>query len=146
MTYRAIIYMLFFLSGLSALIYQVLWVRSFSLIFGGSHMAVTTVLAVFMGGLALGGYLGRHTDRSPRPLWVYGLLEIGIGVAAILLIGVLSVYPALYVAFAHLVDNNLTVLIFVRTLFAILALLVPTTLMGLTLPAWVPRSSRNPST
>ncbi|MBE0574977.1 MAG: fused MFS/spermidine synthase [Desulfuromonadales bacterium] len=135
MTYRAILYALFFLSGLSALIYQILWVRSFSLIFGGSHMAVTTVLAVFMGGLALGGYLGRHTDRSPRPLRIYGLLEIGIGVAAILLIGLLSVYPDLYIAFAHLVNNNLAVLTFVRTLFAIIALLVPTTLMGLTLPA-----------
>jgi spermidine synthase len=53
----AIIYFLFFLSGAAALIYELLWVRYLSLIFGGSHLAVTTVLAVFMGGLALGSSL-----------------------------------------------------------------------------------------
>ena len=78
MIYHSLIYLLFFFSGVSALIYQVLWVRLFSLIFGGSHMAVTTVLTVFMAGLALGGFLGRHTDRSPRPLKLYGLIEIGM--------------------------------------------------------------------
>ena len=51
-----LIYLIFFLSGAAALIYEVLWVRYLSLIFGGSHLAVTTVLAVFMGGLALGSY------------------------------------------------------------------------------------------
>jgi len=135
MLYRTIIYLLFFLSGLSALIYQILWVRSFSLIFGGSHMAITTVLAVFMGGLALGGFLGRHTDRSKRPLRIYGLLEIGIGAAAILLIGLLRIYPDIYIAFAHLVKNDLTILTLGRILFSVVALLLPTTLMGLTLPA-----------
>lgn len=132
---RVTIYLMFFLSGLSALIYQILWVRSFSLIFGGSHMAVTTVLAVFMGGLALGGFLGRHTDRSPRPLRIYGLLEIGIGAAALLLVGLLRFYPNMYVAFAHLVNNDLAILTLGRIFFSIIALLLPTTLMGLTLPA-----------
>ncbi|PLX99459.1 MAG: spermidine synthase [Desulfuromonas sp.] len=132
---RPLIYLLFFISGLSALIYQVLWVRSFSLIFGGSHMAVTTVLSVFMGGLALGGVLGRYSDRHPRPLKLYALLEIGIGSAALLLLGLLEIYPSGYVAFAHLVDNNPTALTLGRVFFAVVALLIPTTLMGLTLPA-----------
>lgn len=135
MVYRSSIYLLFFLSGLSALVYQVLWVRSFSLIFGGSHMAVTTVLAVFMAGLALGGYLGRHIDRSPRPLRIYGRLEIGIGVAAILLLWLLRMYPEIYVAFAHLANNQFAILSLGRIVFSVTALLVPTTLMGLTLPA-----------
>lgn len=142
MIYHAIIYLLFFLSGLSALIYQVLWVRSFSLIFGGSHMAVTTVLAVFMGGLALGGYLGRHLDRKPRPLKIYGLLEIGISAAAFLLLGLLQIYPDIYVYFSQLVNNELAILTVGRILFSIVALLLPTTLMGLTLPALASFSSR----
>ena len=49
------IYLLFFLSGAAALAYQVVWVRSLTLVFGGSHLAVTAVLAIFMGGLAIGG-------------------------------------------------------------------------------------------
>ena len=134
MIQSASIYLLFFFSGLSALIYQVLWVRSFSLIFGASHMAVTTVLAVFMGGLALGGYLGRHTDRNRNLLRLYGKLEIGIGFAALLLVGILQVYPDIYIAFARVVGNQELVLTFGRLLFAIIALLIPTTMMGLTLP------------
>ena len=63
-----LLYILFFLSGAAALVYQVVWVRSFGLVFGGSHLAVTTVLSVFMGGLALGGWLvGRKVDQVRRP-------------------------------------------------------------------------------
>ena len=51
-----VIYLMFFLSGAAALIYQVVWVRSLTLIFGGSHLAVTIVLSIFMAGLAIGGY------------------------------------------------------------------------------------------
>ena len=65
----ALIYLMFFLSGASALVYEVAWVRSLSLIFGGSHLAVTAVLSVFMGGLALGGYIiGRRIDTMRQPL------------------------------------------------------------------------------
>ena len=59
-----VIYLMFFLSGAAALIYEVVWVRSLSLVFGGTHLAVTAVLSVFMGGLALGSYLiGRRVER-----------------------------------------------------------------------------------
>src|SRR5512146_728539 len=79
-----LIYLLFFLSGATALVYQVVWVRSLTLVFGGSHLAVTAVLSIFMGGLALGGFLvGRRVDRVARPLRLYGLLEIGIAVSAL---------------------------------------------------------------
>ena len=66
--YLGMIYLLFFLSGTAALVYQVVWVRSLTLVFGGSHQAVTAVLAIFMAGLALGGYLiGRGAGRGERP-------------------------------------------------------------------------------
>ena len=136
------VYSLFFFSGLSALIYQILWVRSFSLIFGGSHMAVSTVLAVFMGGLALGGYLGRHLERSSRPLLIYGLLEIGIACSAVLLLGLFQFYPNFYIAYAQLVDNQLLWLTVGRVIFAVGAMILPTTMMGLTLPALAGFTSR----
>lgn len=64
-----IIYLVFFLSGAAALIYEVLWVRYLSLIFGGSRLAVTTVLAVFTGGLALGSYtIGKKAGKYRKLL------------------------------------------------------------------------------
>ena len=61
----ALVYTIFFLSGAAALMYEVVWVRSLSLIFGGTHLAVTTVLSVFMGGLALGSFfIGKRVDDA----------------------------------------------------------------------------------
>src|SRR3712207_3570059 len=70
---------LFFLSGASGLIYQVLWVRLLSLTFGVTVYAVTVVLASFMAGLAIGSFVGgRVAERIERPLLAYGVIEIGI--------------------------------------------------------------------
>src|SRR5207244_4576507 len=71
----------FVLSGATGLIYEVLWVRMLGLVFGATTLAVSTVLAAFMGGLALGSALaGRVGARVERPVRAYGLLEIGIAV------------------------------------------------------------------
>lgn len=70
----------FFASGVSGLVYQVIWVRELVLVFGATTFAVSTVLTAFMGGLALGSYyFGRRSETVQRPLRLYGLLEIGIG-------------------------------------------------------------------
>ena len=80
---RVGLYALFFLSGVSALIYELVWQRLLNLVFGVSTLSVSAVLAAFMGGLALGGLLfGRLADRTGRPLRTYAWLEAGIGVAA----------------------------------------------------------------
>ena len=74
----------FFLSGLAALLYQTAWLRQFSLVFGTSELAVATVLAAYMGGLAAGSAIaGRFAGRVTRPVLVYGLLEAGIAVSAL---------------------------------------------------------------
>lgn len=130
-----VIYVLFFLSGAAALMYQVVWVRSLTLVFGGSHLAVTAVLSIFMAGLALGGFgFGRRADRAPRPLRLYGLLELGVAAFALVFAGLMKVYPAIYVAVASGRDADPVYLTVVRLLFATVALIVPTTLMGGTLP------------
>ncbi len=131
----AIIYLVFFLSGSAALIYEVVWVRSFSLIFGGSHLAVTTVLSVYMGGLALGSYvIGKRVDALERPLKAYGLLELGIALSAMVFAVLMKIYPYLYVPLARGAGDNPVVLSLLRVLFAVIAMIVPTTLMGGTLP------------
>lgn len=128
-------YLLFFLSGAAALVYEVVWLRSLILVFGGSHLAVTSVLSVFMGGLALGGWLiGRRVDRLARPLRVYGVLEIGIGLFAVVFVVLVRLYPVTYVPLARLADHDPVVLTTLRVLFSVVAMIVPTTLMGGTLP------------
>jgi spermidine synthase len=130
-----LIYLIFFLSGAAALIYEVLWVRYLSLIFGGSHLAVTTVLAVFMGGLALGSYkIGKRVGNYRKLLRLYGFLELGIAASALVFVALMRFYPVIYVPLAQISDSSPIYLSFIRITFATVALIVPTTLMGGTLP------------
>ena len=130
-----VIYLLFFLSGAAALVYQVVWVRSLTLVFGGSHLAVTAVLSIFMAGLAIGSYVvGRRVDRVEKPLRLYGLLELGIAPSALLFAGLMKLYPQVYGALAQGRDDQALYLTTIRILFSVIALIVPTMLMGGTLP------------
>lgn len=130
-----LIYLIFFLSGASALIYEQVWARYLSLVFGGSHLAITTVLTVFMAGLALGSYLiGSRIDQRQRLLHLFGCLELGIGASAIIFAGLMKIYPPLYVKLAQFAPESSAYLSCIRISFAVIALIVPTTLMGGTLP------------
>ena len=130
-----LIYLIFFLSGAAALIYEVLWVRYLSLIFGGSHLAVTTVLSVFMGGLALGSYtIGKKVGSYRKLLRLYGFLELGIAASALVFVALMRFYPVFYIPLAQIKDSSPIYLSIIRISFATIALIVPTTLMGGTLP------------
>src|SRR5436190_20430584 len=77
--------LLLFGSGMTALVYQVAWMRELRLVFGFSTAASAAVLAIFMGGLGAGGWLlGRRADTSARPLAFYGRLELAIAGSAAL--------------------------------------------------------------
>jgi len=130
-----LVYIMFFLSGAAALVYQVVWVRSLSLIFGGSHLAITAVLSVFMAGLALGGYgIGKYVERVKKPLLLYALLEFGIALSSILFLFLIKVYPSLYIFLAQGQDHSYLFLTVIRVLFSFIVLIIPTILMGGTLP------------
>jgi spermidine synthase len=125
----------FTFSGATALIYEVTWVRSLTLIFGSTAFAVSTVLTAFMSGLALGSYLfGRFIDRRGSPLVIYALLEMGIGAYALLIplifAGLVPLYELVWTQF-HPQYYAFSV---IRFLLAFLVLMVPTTCMGGTLP------------
>lgn len=129
------LYVLFFLSGAAALIYEVTWARALALVFGGSHLAVATVLTVFMGGLALGSALmGRRADQTARPLRLYGALELGIAACGALFMLLVDRYAGAYGPLARAVGEHPTGLTAVRVALAAAAMIVPTTLMGGTLP------------
>lgn len=126
---------LFFCSGMSGLIYQVLWLRLLSQIFGVTIPAATAVLASFMGGLALGSFVaGRFVDRTRSPLFWFGVVEILVGVSAFSTQFLLDAVENAYVGLYPKVGSALTLLTAVRFLLSSLVLVVPTTLMGSTLP------------
>ena len=87
----------FFLSGFAALLYETAWTREFAFIFGTSELAVSAVLAAYMAGLALGAAVAaRFAHRIARPILAYGVIELGIGVGALLvpfaIRGLMSLY------------------------------------------------------
>src|SRR6476646_4777939 len=77
---------LFFISGGTSLVYQVVWFKRFAHLWGSSSLAFASVGASFLFGLGLGAYLiGRVADRVARPLRWYGFCELAIGIAALLI-------------------------------------------------------------
>jgi spermidine synthase len=125
---------LFFFSGASALVYQVVWLRQLSLIFGVTVYAASTVLASFMAGLAIGSAAaGRLSERVRRPLLWFGAAEALIGVTALLLPLALDLVTAGYVAMVSDLESRALATV-VRFVCSAAVLLVPTILMGSTLP------------
>jgi spermidine synthase len=131
-----ILLFLFLASGCSALIYEVTWIRLLRYLFGNTVYALSTILTVFMAGLALGSYLlGRLADRVDRPLLLYGALEFLIAVFALLFMCLLDPLKSFYVWIEHHHSLTYTSFSLVKFSLIFLVLIIPTTLMGGTLPA-----------
>ncbi len=140
---RLFVILAFFVSGASSLMLEVVWSKGLGHVLGNTLEAITTVVAAYMGGLALGAsWAGKSGAGQARPVRSYGLLEIGIGVFGLvspwlirLLDGPLG---AAYIAFG----GASPVYFVVRFLATFALLLLPTTLMGATLPILVSWGSR----
>jgi len=116
----------YLVSGAAALVYEVLWTRALGLVLGTTAVALSLVLAAFMGGLALGSAAaGRLAERLARPLVAYGILEIATGLFALLV-------PAL--ARNEAVASTVARAPVLGATFAFALLLVPTAAMGATFP------------
>lgn len=141
-----IVFVFFFLSGFSSLVFEVIWERSLARVFGTTSLALSTLLTAFMTGLALGAWLGgKLADRSDRPLRTYGLLEGGVGLYALLVPWMLDLLPSVYGALFYRLFEHDVAFAAVRFLTVFLILVVPTTFMGASLPfvsQWISRSSR----
>ncbi len=129
-----ILFAIFLLSGATSLVYQILWVRVLSLTVGSTVYAISLVIAAFMAGLALGSALfGSRADRWGGPLRVYAILEAGIGVSALVIPFVLNAFAGA----AADPSSTLGALAGTRWftfVFSFVLLLIPTTMMGGTLP------------
>jgi spermidine synthase len=131
-----IIFLSFFASGFSALIYEIIWSRLFTLVFGNTVFAISTVLSAYMAGLAGGSFIfGRFVDKkSSRTIQIYALLELGIGAYALLLPQLINLSSPLYI---WIIDNfRIThyALSFIRFIVSFLLVLPATILMGGTFP------------
>ncbi len=131
-----LIYFLFFISGLASLIYEIIWGRQLVLIFGSTTNSLIATISAFLGGLALGSLIaGKFVDRlRPRQLLLgYSLLELGVGLTALLSPFFFSKIKIFYSLFSD--GTSVTVsLLLIKFIFTSSVILVPTTLMGATLP------------
>jgi spermidine synthase len=129
------VFALFFLSGIAGLVYQVLWLRRLSLVFGVTVYAASTVLAAFMAGLAIGSLLaGRILRRRLPALQAFGVAEILVGVTGLASPLLLEAASTLYQQVHRAAPESLEWLTAARLVCSFAILAVPTTLMGMTLP------------
>lgn len=131
-------YLAFFLSGASSLIFQTIWTRMLHHVFGATSVAISTVLTVFMAGLGLGAWLGgKYANRIKHPIITYAVAEIGVGIWGLLV-------PLLVRSDGWLATVNMFLraefgaesgfFMVARFLCVAPILIIPTTLMGSTLP------------
>lgn len=125
----------FFVSGMCGLIHEIAWTRLLRHIMGNTTFSITTVLCAFMGGLALGSYVGgRIIDRRNDPLRVFAILEGAIAAYCLLLPWFIDSTQPIYRFVYQNTHTTFYVFSLIRFLFCGLLLLVPATLMGATLP------------
>jgi predicted membrane-bound spermidine synthase len=125
----------FFVSGLAGLLYQVVWTRYLALFLGSTSYAVVAVLAAFMGGLAAGNaLLGTRADSLRRPLFFYACLEAGIGLFAVFFPWYFEAVQQGFLSVIRTVHPEGTPRLALQFGFAVLIILLPTVLMGATLP------------
>jgi len=127
---------LFFLSGASSLVIESIFGRLLSYTFGNTAHAASTVLAAFLGGLALGAFcIGIWVDRRPPSLWIYGALEAMVGIYAIFIPKFFALLTVAYVRLCQSYHPGPSGLTTVRLVLALLVILPASFLMGGTLPA-----------
>lgn len=132
-----VLLLLFIGSGCAALVYEVVWLQMLSLVVGASGVSLGVILGTFMGGMCLGSMLlPRYLPKTAHPLRVYAVLELGIGLYALLVLQGLPWLEALYTKLGSPGNSDLPL----RAIISGLCLLPPTMMMGATLPAmarWV---------
>lgn len=135
----------FFASGFASLLYEICWIRKAALVLGATGYAVSAVVAVFFGGLALGSYLfGRYTPRVNRPLRLYAWLELVIGLLALATPAAMGLMDRVFAAAYPRLEHEFALLSLTRFALIALLLLPPTILMGGTLPLFCRQFIRRP--
>ncbi len=132
---KKVLLILFGISGMTALIYEIIWIRPLSLVFGTTVYAVSTIVASFILGLAIGSWIaGRFSDRLQNPLKYFALIQIAVGFFGILLLPIFNLMPSVYLDLYHLTYPNQSIFMITQILMSMMIIAIPATLMGTTLP------------
>ncbi len=135
---RHLLLIFFFLTGVTGLIYELVWTRMLILSFGSTQFAITTVITTYMAGLALGSIIfGRFIDRFPRPVLIYGIIEFCIGLYCFITPYIFNLIKTIYITsfpVTTIVYASFNSTQFILSFFGII---LPTTLMGGTLPVLI---------
>lgn len=129
------IHLLFLASGAAALIYQIVWFKQLQLVLGSSTYSVSVTIASFFLGLSLGAWLGgRFADRVRRPLRTYAALELSVGALSLVITLLLSKWEVWTPFLAPALGERSLVSAVLTLLVSLATLVLPTMLMGATLP------------
>jgi len=129
---------------MAALIYEIIWIRPLSLVFGSHIYAISTIISSFILGLAIGSWLaGKYADRISNPLKYFAIFQIGIGAYGIFLIPIFAVLPGVYLEFYNWTFPNLYLFQFLQVVMSMAIITIPATLMGTTLPLMIKTYSQN---
>lgn len=114
------------MSGITALIYEIIWVRSLSLVFGTTIYAVSTIITSFILGLAVESWLaGRYTDRLYNPLRYFGFVQVSVGFYGTLLLPIFGLLPEIYLGLYHTTLPNRSVFMFTQILMSMAMISIP---------------------
>jgi spermidine synthase len=132
---HAIILLGFGFSGMATLVYEVAWTRSLSSVMGSSTYALSTILAAFMGGLSLGGWIGaKLSTRLRNTVVAFALCELGIGLMGLGTIPLINVSRPVYLTSFYTLHFSFSAFSIAQFLILFIIMGIPTTLMGMTLP------------
>lgn len=135
-----LIAILFVLSGLAGLIYQVVWFKHLSYFLGNTTYSQVIVLATFMGGLAIGSWWwGKRADRSRDALKLFAWLEVAIAIYCFLYFPIFEFVKEMFVALVKSQGwrSDSTMVLVLKLFVSAFTMLLPAILMGGTLPVLV---------
>lgn len=130
----------FFLSGFTALVYEIVWQRVLVRLVGVTTPAIALIVCIFMGGLLIGSIIGaglaKRAKSAREQIRLFGILELLVGVSGVLsvLFCKTSFIQSINDMLATITAGDGSVADFLRLFIAFLFIIIPTTLMGATLP------------
>jgi len=128
-------FLLFFLSGFTGLVYQVLWMKELRILFGSTTYATSTTLSAFFLGLSVGSYyFGKRVEKYSSTLLMYGVLELAVALSALLYFLLLKIYFALYPIIFQSLSEVPAIFVAIKFVISISILFPPAFFMGGTLP------------
>jgi len=136
---------LLFFSGFASLVYQILWMKQMSLVFGSTSHATGATLAAFFTGLAAGSWFwGRRSSITTKPMAIYGWLEVGIAITALLYFLIINLYHSLYPMIYQNIESH-AVLLVIKFALALFLIFPPAFCMGGTIPVMGQFFIQNPN-